>query len=158
MTRITCARMLCFLVVPGWTAVVLFVAGVVVSPSTAGLMEFALGRASDTWDVPVLSAATRSTTRQQLFHVMAGILVQVKYLKKKIKTTKVGERVCVSVRSVRPGSVHVTRLSSSEKEIVIVMRPGLCCWDSEMEWNDCHPQSHLQTQSPMWRETIGEPV
>lgn len=50
------------------------VAGVAVSPSRPSLMEFALGRAADTWVVPVLSEATRKNTTQHLFHFNASIL------------------------------------------------------------------------------------
>lgn len=76
--EITCARMLYFLVVPLWTVTEPFVAGVGVSSNRAGLMEFAFGRASDTWDVPVFSVATRNITTQHLFHVKTSILGEKK--------------------------------------------------------------------------------
>ncbi len=60
--------------IPLWTVVERFVAGVGVSPNRTGLMAFAFGRVSDTWDVPVFSAATRNTTTQHLFQVKTSIL------------------------------------------------------------------------------------
>lgn len=71
--------MLCFFVIPLWTTAEWFVAGVGVSPNRAGLMEFAFGRASDTWDVPVLSAATRNIKTQHLFRVETSILEKDMY-------------------------------------------------------------------------------
>lgn len=62
------------MVIPLWTVVERFVAGVGVSPNRAGLMEFAFGRVSDTWDVPVFSVATRNITTQHLFQVRTSIL------------------------------------------------------------------------------------
>lgn len=76
--QITCARMLCFFVTPLWAAADRFVAGVGVSSNRDGLMEFAFGRASDTWDVPVRRAATRNITTQHLFHVETSILEKKK--------------------------------------------------------------------------------
>lgn len=66
--------MLYFLVILLWTVVERFVAGVGVSSNRTGLMEFAFGRASDTWDVPVFSVATRNITTQHLFQVKTSIL------------------------------------------------------------------------------------
>lgn len=62
--------MLCFLV----TAADRLVAGVGASSDRTGLMEFGLGRVSDTWDVPVLSVETRNITTQHLFQVEMSIL------------------------------------------------------------------------------------
>lgn len=66
--------MLYFLVILLCTVVERFVAGVGVSSNRTGLMEFAFGRASDTWDVPVFSVATRNITTQHLFQVKTSIL------------------------------------------------------------------------------------
>lgn len=74
--------MLYFLVIPLWAVAERFVAGVGDSSDRAGLMEFALGRASDTWDVPVLSVATRNITTQHLFHVDMSILERNRTAKK----------------------------------------------------------------------------
>lgn len=82
--------MLYFLGIPLWTVVERFVAGVGVSSDKAGLMEFAFGRASDTWDVPVFSVATRNTRTQHLFQVKTSILEKRKNTdipKKKKKIT-----------------------------------------------------------------------
>lgn len=70
--------MLCFLVMPTCVEAEewLVVAGAAVSPSCPGLMEFALGRAADTWCVTVLSEATRKNTTQHLFHCELSILVE----------------------------------------------------------------------------------
>lgn len=66
--------MLCFFVILLWTVVERFVAGVASSSSPVGLMEFALGRVSETWDVPVFSIAARNITTQHLFQVRMNIL------------------------------------------------------------------------------------
>lgn len=66
--------MLYFFVILLWTVVEPFVAGVGASSSPAGLMEFAFGRVSETWDVPVFSMATRNITTQHLFQVRKSIL------------------------------------------------------------------------------------
>lgn len=66
--------MLYFLVILLWTVVERFVGGVGASSSPAGLMEFAFGRVSETWDVPVLSIAARNITTQHLFQVKMSIL------------------------------------------------------------------------------------
>lgn len=72
------------MVTPLWAVVERFVAGVGVSSDRTGLMEFAFGRASDTWDVPVFSVATRNITAQHLFQVERSILENKKRKKKKI--------------------------------------------------------------------------
>lgn len=69
--------MLCFFVVLLWTVVERFVAGVGASSSPAGLMEFAFGRVSETWDVPVFSIAARNITAQHLFQVRMNILAKM---------------------------------------------------------------------------------
>lgn len=66
--------MLCFFVILLWTVVERFVAGVGASSSPAGLMEFAFGRVSETWVVPVFSMATRNITTQHLLQVRMSIL------------------------------------------------------------------------------------
>lgn len=66
--------MLCFFVILPWTVVDRFVAGVGASSSPAGLMEFAFGCVSETWDVPVFSVAARNITTQHLFQVRMNIL------------------------------------------------------------------------------------
>lgn len=66
--------MLYFLVILLWAVVERFVAGVGASSSPAGLMEFAFGRVSETWDVPVFNIATRNITTQHLFQVRKSIL------------------------------------------------------------------------------------
>lgn len=66
--------MLYFFVILLWTVVERFVAGVGASSSPAGLMEFAFGRVSETWDVPVFSIATRNITTQHLLQVRMSIL------------------------------------------------------------------------------------
>lgn len=66
--------MLCFLVILLWTVVERFVAGVGVPSNQTGLMEFAFGRVSDTWDVPIFSTATRNMTAQHLVRVKTSIL------------------------------------------------------------------------------------
>lgn len=69
--------MLYFLVIPPCVETEEWlVAGATVSPSCPGLMEFALGRAADTWCVTVLSEATRKNTTQHLFHLRVSILVE----------------------------------------------------------------------------------
>lgn len=65
-----------------WTVVERFVAGVGASSSPAGLMEFAFGRVSETWDVPASSIAARNTTTQHLFQVRINILGGKKKQKK----------------------------------------------------------------------------
>lgn len=66
--------MLYFLVILLWIVVERFVAGVGVSSNRTGLMEFAFGRVSDTWDVPVFTVATRNITTQHPFQVETDIL------------------------------------------------------------------------------------
>lgn len=51
-----------------------FTAASGVSSKTPGLMEFAFGRASDAWDAPVFTEATRNNTMQHLFQVETSIL------------------------------------------------------------------------------------
>lgn len=75
---ITCVRMLCFFVILLWTVVERFVAGVGTSSSPAGLMEFAFGRVSETWDVPMFRIAARNITMQHLFQVRMNILGEKK--------------------------------------------------------------------------------
>lgn len=71
----TCVRMLYFLVIPLlWVSAELFEAGVGVSSVRADLMEFALDRASDLWDVPILNVATRSARTHHLLQVTTSIL------------------------------------------------------------------------------------
>lgn len=74
--------MLCFLV----TAAERLVAGVGVSSKSPGLMEFAFGRVSDTWDAPVLREATRNITTQHLFQADTSILEVIQKLPKASKT------------------------------------------------------------------------
>lgn len=68
--------------VPLWAEAERFVAGVGDSSNSAGLIAFAFGRVADTWDVPVLSVATRNTTTQHLFHVETSILERYRIAKK----------------------------------------------------------------------------
>lgn len=80
--------MLCFLV----TVADRLVAGVGISSNWPGLMEFAFGRASDTWDVPVLSAVTRNTTTQYLFQAETTILKKYRNIWKKKKNNLVKKK------------------------------------------------------------------
>lgn len=77
--------MLYFLVILLWIVVERFVAGVGVSSDRTGLMEFAFGRVSDTWDVPVFTVATRNITTQHLFQVETTILGKAKNVKLNLK-------------------------------------------------------------------------
>lgn len=88
--KVTCAKMLYFLVILLWIVVERFVAGVGVSSNRTGLMEFAFGRVSDTWDVPVFTVATRNITTQHLFQVETSILGKPKSskLNQKIENKK----------------------------------------------------------------------
>lgn len=66
----TCGGSRCFLV----TGTDRFAAWIGVSSREEGLMELAFGRASDTWDASVLTAATRNSTKQHLLQAESSIL------------------------------------------------------------------------------------
>lgn len=166
LVEITCARMLYFLVIPLWPVAERFEAGVGASSDRDGLMEFAFGRVSDPWDVPVFSVATRNITTQHLFQVKTSILRGINIripriiIKKKIKPLEnlVLRKWRFLMRSVRPVSVHAPRSPDYNRDRA-VMKPRFCSWKSDNQKNDCHRLIHLKnTESPVWRETMKKRV
>lgn len=143
--------MLYFLVILLWTVVERFVAGVGVSSNRTGLMEFAFGRASDTWDVPVFSVATRNITTQHLFQVKTSILGKKKITEIPPKITWIASTLC---RKNEVSQWEVWALSASTLARLQHNRAAmrLLFLKLDIQKNDCHRQlSEKQRERAQFR-------